>query len=72
MSVQIAVSYETPEELNAITQRLADLDLSISKAYISGSKYRRVYFKGTTARAPRDKAHPRERVPQRPPLEAGT
>ena len=45
--LQIKVSYDHDAELMAVTQRLEDLNLQISKkSYESGNGHRRVYLRG--------------------------
>lgn len=47
MSVKIEVSYERDAELIAVTDRLADLPLRVSrKAYQTG-RFKRVYLQGS-------------------------
>lgn len=49
MSMMIQVSYEEERELLAVTERLRDLPLKVSrKAYQSG-KYKRVYLRSDDA-----------------------
>lgn len=49
MSVSIQVSYQHDHELIAITRRLEDLPLRVSKKEYKTGKFRRVYLRGETA-----------------------
>lgn len=44
--LQIKVSYDHDAELMAVTKRLADLDLRISKKPYESGGHRRVYMRG--------------------------
>lgn len=50
--LQIKVSYDNDHELMALTRRLEDLNLQISKkSYESGNGHRRVYMRGNVKNA---------------------
>ena len=53
MSVSIEVCFEHDVELLAVTERLRDLPLKVSKRYHApGARFKRVYLKGETHRPP--------------------
>lgn len=49
MSLYIRVSYEREDELNAITDRLKDLDMRVETAPQNG-RYKRAYLKDKTVK----------------------
>ena len=52
MSVSVEISYEQDVELMAITGRLSDLPLKVSRKpyHKPGARFKRVYLKGETLR----------------------
>lgn len=49
--LQIKVSYDSDRELLAVTRRLEDLDLKVSKKPYESGGHRRVYMRGNVKNA---------------------